>query len=104
MRSKGQNSKKSTENKKKFPELRGTSKNSSNTKKDSAMQGRNSTKPGVSFAEAVSNSSQNDEVIRQLLATIESLRHQIDEMNKRQDCHEMASLGNMGFRTVSATV
>ena len=51
--------------------------------------------PGVTFADAANGANQKDDLISQLLATIESLRKQLDEMSKRQEKYEQLILGRL---------
>lgn len=85
-----------------FPSLPDKNKpNKKNSNKSNpSLSDRNIIKPSVTFANAVasndplqSGNKYQEELISQLLMTIESLRKQIEEMSKRQEKYEAALLG-----------
>lgn len=91
-----------------FPALPDKNKsNKNNFKSHSSPSNRNIIKPGVSFANAMTASSDTlqsgnkhqEELISQLLMTIESLRKQLEEMSKRQEKYEAALLGQVINKT-----
>lgn len=69
-----------------------------NKKKKGGKNPPSAIKQGVSFADAVSGpkpSNQQEELISQLLMTIESLRKQLEEMSKRQEKYEQALMSRV---------